>query len=477
MKKTLQDQIKDLENTRAAKLARLNELTQKSIDESRSLDEAEGEESDNLSADIEQVDKDLVRLRKLETLNVAKATRVTPEAGESTEGATRQRAQGSGNAHIIQLDQKRAAGVNFARYVGCLANAKGSPTEALAFAKRRFANDVMLHKTLELRQSMSPSEIVMRAAVDIGTTTDADFASPLVYYTNMANEFIEFLRPLTILGRIQGLRRVPFDIRMGRQTGGASAGWVGEGKPKPLSRQAFDAVTLGHTKLAVITVITEELARFSSPSAETIIRDDLAKAVVQQMDSDFVDPDNAGISNVKPASITYGVTPLASAGNSEANIRTDVGALFGQWIASNLNPASAVWIMPSSTAMRLGLVTNALGQFVYPNIGPNGGTFQNLPVITSENAGLTDGSANGKIVMLVNASDILLADDGEVAIDISREASVQMDDAPDDPTSASTVMVSLWQQNLLGIKAERFVNWAKARATAVSFIGSVNWGE
>jgi HK97 family phage major capsid protein len=454
--KTLQDQIRDLENTRAAKLARLNELTQKSIDESRSLDEAEGEESDNLTADIEQVDKDLVRLRKLEALDVKQATRVRTEAGETEEGASRQRGAGGGSPHIIMLDRKRAPGVNFARFVGCMANAKGSASDALHFAKRRFKDDAMLHKVLELRQSMGATELVdlvMRAAVDIGTTTDTDFASPLNYYANMANEFIEFLRPQTILGRIQGLRQVPFDIRMGRQTGGASAGWVGEGKPKPLSRQAFDAVTLGHTKLAVITVITEELARFSSPNAETIIRDDLGKAVIQQQDTDFVDPDNAGTANVKPASITYGVTPTASAGNSAANIDTDVGNLFAKWITNNLNPATAVWIMPSSTAMRLGLVKNALGQIVYPNVGPNGGTFMNLPVIASENVGLTDGSANGKIVALVNASDILLADDGQVSIDISREASVQMNDAPDDPTTAATVMVSLWQKNLLGIKA------------------------
>jgi HK97 family phage major capsid protein len=479
--KTLQEQIKDLENTRAAKLARLNEITNKSIAESRGLDEAEGEESDNLTADIESIDKDLVRLRKLEALNVKQAARVDNAAGETAEGASRQRAAGAAagrsGPHIVTLERKREKGCDFARFAGCMAFGKGSVTEALAFARRRFADDAMLHKALELRQHMSGEEIIQRAAVDIGTTTDADFASPLVYYTNMANEFIEFLRPQTIIGRLQGLRMVPFDIRMSRQTGGASAGWVGEGKPKPLSRQAFDAVTLGHTKLAVITVITEELARFSSPNAEVIIRNDLGKAVVQTMDSDFVDPDNAGTANVKPASITNGVTPIASVGNTEANVRTDLGALFGEWIANNLDVSNGALIMPSSTAMRTGLIVNALGQKAFPNINAKGGELEGLQVITSENAGLTDGSANGKIVILVNASDILLADDGQVSIDISREASVQMDDAPDDPATASTVMVSLWQRNLVGIKAERFINWVKGRATAVSYLSSVNWGE
>jgi len=46
-----------------------------------------------------------------------------------------------------------------------------------------------------------------------------------------------------------------------------------------------------------------------------------------------------------------------------------------------------------------------------------------------------------------------------------------MNDAPDSPETATTVLVSLWQHNLVGIRAERFINW-KARRT-----GSVAWIE
>jgi HK97 family phage major capsid protein len=471
VKKTLQDQIKDLENTRAAKLARLNDVTQKSIDEERGLDEEEGTEADDLTADIESVDKDLVRLRKLESLQVKTATRVTTDGTKENEAG-----QGRGTPHIVQLDKKRDKGLDFARYVGCLAAGKGSISDALSFAKGRFKDDANLHKALELRTRMSAEQIV-KTAVDVGTTTDTDFASPLVYYTNMVNDFIDFLRPQTIIGRIPNLRRVPFDIRMARQTAGSTAQWVGEGAPKPLSRQAFDAITLGHTKLAVITAITEELARFSSPSAEAIIRGDLAKAVVEVMDSDFVDPDNAGSANVKPASITNGVTAAGSGGTTEANVRTDVNTLFGEWITNNKGVVGGVWIMPTVVAMRLSTMVNSLGQMSFPGISAEGGTFFGLPVVTSQSNGLLNTSANGKVVILANAPEILLADDGQVSIDVSREASLQMDDAPTNPVTASTVLVSLWQHNMLGIKAERFVNWTKARSTSVSWLNSVNWGE
>jgi HK97 family phage major capsid protein len=472
VKKTLQDQIKDLENTRAAKLARANELAQKGIDESRSADEEEREEGEGLTADIDAIDKDLVQLRKLESLNVGQARRVTVDAGTDEQKAAAAR----GAPHIVQIEKKREKGLDFARYVGCLAAGKGSISDALSFAKGRFKDDAMLHKSLELRTRLSAEQIV-KTAVDVGTTTDSDFASPLVYYTNMVNDFIDFLRPQTIIGRIPNLRRVPFDIRMARQTAGATAQWVGEGAPKPLSRQAFDAITLGHTKLSVITAITEELARFSSPSAETIIRGDLSKAVVEVMDSDFVDPDNAGSANVKPASITNGAAAVGSGGTTEANVRTDVNLIFGEWITNNKGVVGGVWIMPTVVAMRLSTMVNSLGQPSFPGISAEGGTFFGLPVVTSQSNGLLNTSANGKIVILANAPEILLADDGQVSIDVSREASLQMDDAPTNPAVAETVLVSLWQHNMLGIKAERFINWTKARDTSVTWLNSVNWGE
>src|SRR4029077_15455181 len=83
---------------------------------------------------------------------------------------------------------------------------------------------------------------------------------------------IELLRAETILGRLNGYRSVPFNIKIPRQTAGATANWVGEGLSKPVSKLVFDQVTLPWAKIAVICVITHELARFSNPSAEQLVR-------------------------------------------------------------------------------------------------------------------------------------------------------------------------------------------------------------
>lgn len=480
MKKSIADQIKDLEATRAAKVAAQAALMEKSGGEGRSTNEQESQEFDDLQSDIEQIDKDLGRCRQMEKNQLNAAKSIPANAGGDPSSARQAR-----SPHIIIQEPTLEKGIGFARLVGCFAASKGVPMQALETAKQRFPNDQKLISALSVLSRFNGEELMkatinmhQKAPIDYGTTTDTDFAAPLVNYSTLANEFIEFLRPQTVIGRIPGLRNVPFNVRVPRQTGGATAQWVGEGAPKPVGQQAFDYVTLGYTKLAIISAITQELARFSQPNADTLIRNDLAKSVVQQMDTDFLEISNAGTTNVKPASITNGLTVIPSSGATEAAIREDVKALFGVFIADNNDPTGAVWLMHTTTALGLSLMVNALGQPAFPGITMNGGTFFGLPVVTSGSTGFSpDLSPTEKIVVLAKASDILLADDGQVTIDTSSEASVHMESSPTNPVVAATVLISAFQQNLLLIRAERFICWKRARDTSVAVLGNVAWGD
>lgn len=461
-KVNVQDQIKSFTDARTAKVGEMDAIMEKSAKSGETLDKEDEDKYDTLKGEVATIDKHLERLKAHEASVAAKATAVAKtEDGGAAATQVRQ-----GTPHVIAVEKKLAPGVGFARYAGIMAAAKGSISDAVRMAKDRFPEEKQLHALVD--QHGRVNEMISKAAIDIGLTTDSDYAAPLVYAQNLVSEFLEFLRPQTIIGKIQGLRRVPFNVRVPRQTNGGTASWVGEAKPKPVSQTALDYVELKYKKLATIAVISQELARFSSPSAEMIIRDTLAKAIVQQMDADFVDPTNNGTANVKPASITYGVTPVASGGDTEDKVRGDVRALFAPFIAANLTPQNGVWIMSATNALSLSLMVNSLGQRSFPDITMNGGTFFGMPVVVSE--------AVGNIVVLANASDILIADDGGVTIDTSSEASVQMDSTPDDPSSASTVMISLWQRNLLGIRAERFIDWVKARTASVQYLSGVEWG-
>ncbi|EMG5816052.1 phage major capsid protein, partial [Escherichia coli] len=331
-------------------------------------------------------------------------------------------------------------------------------SEALEVARRQYPDDSRLHH-------------VLKSAVGAGTTTDPQWAGSLSEYQEYAQDFIDYLRPQTIIGRfgqggIPALRQVPFNIRVHAQVSGGAAGWVGEGKARPLTKFDFESITFSHAKVSAIAVLTEELIRFSSPAADALVRNALAEAVVARLDTDFVDPKKAAVADVSPASITHDVKGTASTGNPDA----DAEAAFGQFVAANLQPTGAVWLMSSTNALALSMRKNALGQKEYPDMTLLGGSFQGLPVIVSQYV--------GDQLVLVNAPDIYLADDGGVAVDMSREASLEMQSEPggDSTTPSPVELVSMFQTGSVAIRAERWINWRRRRTAAVAVITGVNYG-
>ena len=267
---------------------------------------------------------------------------------------------------------------------------------------------------------------------------------------------------------------MPFRVPLIGQTSGGDGYWVGEGQAKPLTKFDFSRTTLEPLKVANIAVASMEVVRDSSPSADVIIRDQLAAALRERLDIDFIDPAKASSAGVSPASILYGLSAIPATGTGDADdIRADIKALFGAFIAANNAPTSGVFVMSATTALALSLMQNPLGQSEFQGISMNGGTLFGLPVIVSE---YVPADSSGGIVALVNASDIYLGDEGGIDLSMSTEASLQMDNAPDNPTTASTVLVSLWQRNLVGFRAERAINWAPRRASAAAYLSGVNWG-
>jgi hypothetical protein len=74
--------------------------------------------------------------------------------------------------------------------------------------------------------------------------------------------------------------------------------------------------------------------------------------------------------------------------------------------------------------------------------------------------------------VLVKASEIFLADDGGVTVDLSTEASIEMSD---DPANDSGTVVSMYQTNQVALRAERFINWSRGRTSSVAWLDGVAW--
>lgn len=464
------EQIKSFKETRAQQVAAMEAIQQKAMDEGRSKDAAEQEEFDTAADQIKAIDREIKDLEAMEALNVAKAAPV--------QDITRQRERVPA---VAKNTEKLEPGILFARYAMCKMASNGNPSMAAELAKSHYPQHEGIVKSLELEARGQKMQGLMKATVEAGTTLDATWAAPLVDYQNFAGDFVEFLRPRTILGQfgnggVPSLNRIPFNVRIAGQTSGGQAYWVGEGAPKPLTAFDFTATELRWNKIATIAVLTNELIRFSNPSAERLVRDGLAAAVIERADIDFIDPNKTAVANVSPASITNGATAIPSSGSTADDVRADIQALWAPFIAARNAPRNAVYIMDSSTALALSLMQNPLGQSEFPGLTMNGGTFMGVPVVVSDYLPV---SSAGGMVVLVNASDIWLADDGQVTIDSSREASLQMLDNPtnNSATGTPTTMVSMFQTNSTAFLAERYINWARRRASGVAYLTGVAWGQ
>ena len=462
---------------RSALMKRAEELITKKTGDGDGLNEAEEQEHKDIVAEVKKLDDEIGVLQEHLKLMAAEATQVNNTQQSNTTNDTLERgAAARVPGHILAVRRNLPKGTAFTRFAMAMAHSKGNLAVAHQVAKR-FRDTPEVEQIVQAAMNLGSTDFakqiqavreVQKAASDAGTTLDATWAGPLVYYENMQAEFIDLLRPKTIIGRLTGLRTAPFNIRVASKTSGSTVGWVGEGAPKPVGELAFGEVRLGHAKAAGIIVMTQELARFSSPSAEALVRDDMIDTMRVFLDAQFIDPAVAAVADVSPASVTNGSSSVPSTGATLAAIDADVKSLFALYYAAEIDPSAGYWVMRPGTALNLSMVRTTQGDFAYPTITPVGGTFFGLPVITSNS--VPGSVSGGSIMALVVPNEIWLADDGNVTIDVSQEASVQMNTAP---SAGAQSLVSLWQNNLIGVRAEREINWKKRRAAAVAYVDGI----
>lgn len=446
-KKTITEQIKELEAKRAANEARQSEIMSKAADEGRTLEVAETEEYDGLATEVKTIDDHLVRARAHEKQLIASATAVTTEGTKTEEAASQTRGGG-----VITVNALTPKGLGFARAAIALMACKGNRYEAAAQAKKHWPD------------MGSELEMVLKAEQLPGTTTGTTWAAPLIQSSSrLVGEFIELLRPATIIGRIPNLRYVPFNITVPVQSGGGTYGWVGENAPKPVSGLSLTTAVLRYTKVAGIIPFTKEAMRFSDPSIEMVVRNDMIAGTARYLDTQFIDPAVHDSVGVNPPSITDQIVNTAASGLTAALFIDDMTNIINKMLVNNQDPANLVILMSTAVALNLSSKRNSLGQRSFPDINVSGGNYNGIPIITSQNVGAR--------IILLNPQQILIAMDPGVTIDVSEEASVVMTTTPASSPEA-TSLVSFWQNNLIGLRVEIFATWKRGLTAAVEYISN-----
>ncbi len=425
------------------KSTRLQELADLSQTEA-GLTTEDATERDTIIKDIGDLDKNIQMLSALELAMCGQAQPIPTKAAAVAVAATTPRVQ------VVTLDK----GIRFARVGLAIAAGKGSLSDTMEYAKR------WKGQTPEVFELVK--QMVTKAVEGTSVVQSPGWGGELVNPNTAMTEFVELLMPQTIIGQVPGFDRVPFNIPIITQTGGSTFDWVDEGGVKPVGELAFERDTMGYAKCAGIIVMTEELVRFSSPSAEARARDDMVKQCRKFLDEQFI---QAAVSagSTSPASITNGVASPAASGTDVDALKADLMTAFGTFTAASIPLKGLVIVTTPEVALGISLLTNALGQTPAGfNVTPSGGTLLGYPVIVSE-------SVDPGTLVIFKPSEIFLADDGQVRLDASNQATLDM-------SGSTSPVFSLWQRNCIGLRAERFINWKKKRSAVVAVIDTAAYG-
>lgn len=443
------------------------EITQKALDDNRDLSEDEVAQIDGLEGNIEAAELSLKGLKKAE--------KALGQKTAERDAAKERRVPTIPAA--VKADEKSSDILFKMAHVSLRAHLEKK--DPLAIASERYGHDP---RVLE----------VTKSATTPAYTSAAGWAQELTD-TAMVG-FIEELQADGVYGKLaaRGIA-LPFGtnnaITMPRRNGKGhvSGSFVGEGATIPVKMDSYGSVTFNRYKAAVITAMSKEITRVSNPAIEGLLRTHIVQDTNDMLDGIILDPTVAAVAGIRPASPWNGAVNQASAGDTLANILTDLQYLINT--LSNANAGRApVLIMHPSRALALGLLTNANGAFVFRSEIASG-SLLGVPLITSTNC-------PNDHVFIMDSVDFGTAF-GTPEFDVSEQATVVMaDDDGTDPTMAATnavstagslqvsdaagttpptVVRSMYQTWEMALRMVMPVSWGMLRTNTVAYITGVSW--
>lgn len=450
--------ITQLREERSTKAARLDELSQLWSQAEHTKTAEERAEFDALDSEIATIDDDI---------RVLRAAEIKSAGARTIEGETRSAGSGSRGPTIIVRKHDPDDAFKGQSYTRLLV------AKALSYMAMKEGNIVSPVDIARHRWGKSHPKLVdvIRTAVAGGGTGSGEWGAELVEsMTRFNGDFVDYLYSMTVFDRLP-LRAMPARVHIKGQDGAATGYWVGESKAIPVSKADFSDVELTPLKVAAMAVCSKELITDSSPSAEMWIRDSIAQASAQRVDTTFLST-TAASNGVSPAGILNGLSAASPSGTDAAAVRADLMTLYTGFLTAK-NASGLVQVMTPSMAKALSLLVNSLGQTEFPNLNSTGGTLLGDTVYTGDN--VTPGDW-----ILLKPSDIWKIGDTGLEVSMSDQATIEQNDAPagagDTPTAASATLMSLWQTEQVGFKVVRRINYKLRRSGSVAYLANAEYG-
>jgi HK97 family phage major capsid protein len=281
------------------------------------------------------------------------------------------------------------------------------------------------------------TDILTKTNIPAATTSGSGYVAPIAgCYALAISAFLGSMSNASAFFSILnlgagGFTVVPFNLRAGIVTAGATGFVIGAGRPTPLSRLTLANGLLTPHTVASLMVTTDEVLNDVSAAGQTLFSNELKAAVGVEVDQLFIDD-----------CATTGIEDISGSSSDAGNVRA---ALFNALsIISPTQRSRIFWIGARDTVLTLACMS-ANDLVAFPEVGIDGGTLLGRPLLVS------DACDSGKMYC-IDASRIA-ANADEIAMRTSTSASIEMSDAPTNnsatPTAAS--LVSMFATNSVAL--------------------------
>jgi HK97 family phage major capsid protein len=308
------NRIKQLKETRGAKLKELNTLQQAA--EKRAFTKDEGEKFDALANEIQQLNSDIAREERAAGLSAAAP--VNEERADQVEDAR------------LGLSAKEIRSYSLLKVVRALAEKReldGIEDEASRAEARRLGRQPDgVFVPMEVFLGAAPERRAQTAnvAADGGylVGTDVDYGNMVALLRNQSHILSLGARVIT------GLKN---DISIPRQLTGATAYWLTETGQVTGSKATFGQIAMKPRRLAASVPYSKTLVAQSGMGIETFVRDDIMAAFGTELDRVAINGAGAseplGLLNLasgdRATSVTFGAAPTwAKVVSFETNVET-----------------------------------------------------------------------------------------------------------------------------------------------------------
>tara|TARA_R110000824_G_scaffold29123_3_gene97182 strand:+ start:1045 stop:2307 length:1263 start_codon:yes stop_codon:yes gene_type:complete len=359
-----------------------------------------------------------------------------------------------------KVKPERQKGMAFARVVRAMAAARMNKMgqEGTVNILRSWGDD-------DIAETISAAQTKALAA---GDATAGGFLVP----TEFSNEVIELLRAQSVVRRL-GARTVQMPtgtLKYPKIATGANATYIGENVNIGKSEEAFGQLTLTFKKLAVLTPISNDLLRYSSPSADAIVRDDLVSAMATKEDTSFLR--GAGTDATPKGLLNWAVADQKIAANGTvnlANITNDLGQLVVKLKQADIPMISPGWVMAPRTEQKLATIQTTTGAFAFRDEIVRG-TLWGWPVGVTTNVPITldttgAGNDNESEIYLVDFAQVLIGESQGLLVDSSQEAAYHDGSSVQAAFSLDQTVVRAIAEHDLGMRHDK----------AIAMLTGVTW--